>query len=157
MNATLRNKILTASAGGAIAIASVLIVNFEGYESKPYRDLAGIITVCYGHTGDDIDLTHKYSREECERLLHQDLAVVQHSVDPLVTVPLSDATRAALYSFNYNVGVSAFSRSTLLVKLNRGDKQGACDELRRWKYAAGKAWKGLVTRREVEREVCLGQ
>ncbi|HHT1687544.1 TPA: lysozyme, partial [Raoultella ornithinolytica] len=26
---------------------------------------------------------------------------------------------------------------------------------RRWTYAKGKQWKGLVTRREIEREVCL--
>ncbi|MBK2425962.1 lysozyme, partial [Klebsiella pneumoniae] len=25
----------------------------------------------------------------------------------------------------------------------------------RWTYAKGKQWKGLVTRREIEREVCL--
>ncbi|HDZ1757998.1 TPA: lysozyme, partial [Klebsiella pneumoniae] len=27
--------------------------------------------------------------------------------------------------------------------------------LRRWTYAKGKQWKGLITRREIEREVCL--
>ncbi|EBP8896358.1 lysozyme, partial [Salmonella enterica] len=26
---------------------------------------------------------------------------------------------------------------------------------RRWTYAGGKQWKGLMTRREIEREVCL--
>ena len=31
----------------------------------------------------------------------------------------------------------------------------ACDQLRRWTYAGGKQWKGLMTRREIEREVCL--
>ncbi|WP_077870152.1 glycoside hydrolase family protein [Shigella sonnei] len=33
--------------------------------------------------------------------------------------------------------------------------KGACDQLRRWTYAGGKQWKGLMTRREIEREVCL--
>ncbi|WP_140410598.1 glycoside hydrolase family protein, partial [Klebsiella quasipneumoniae] len=37
----------------------------------------------------------------------------------------------------------------------RGAGQGACDQLRRWTYAKGKQWKGLITRREIEREVCL--
>ncbi|ELC7888208.1 lysozyme RrrD, partial [Escherichia coli] len=43
----------------------------------------------------------------------------------------------------------------LLRKINQGDIKGACDQLRRWIYAGGKQWKGLMTRREIEREVCL--
>ena len=45
--------------------------------------------------------------------------------------------------------------STLLRKINQGDIKGACDQLRRWTYAGGKQWKGLMTRREIEREICL--
>ncbi|ESA73810.1 glycoside hydrolase family protein, partial [Escherichia coli] len=45
--------------------------------------------------------------------------------------------------------------STLLRKINHGDIKGACDQLRRWTYAGGNQWKGLMTRREIEREVCL--
>ncbi|MCH5496505.1 glycoside hydrolase family protein, partial [Salmonella enterica subsp. diarizonae serovar 16:z10:e,n,x,z15] len=51
----------------------------------------------------------------------------------------------------------AFAKSTLLKKLNAGDQAGACNELKRWTYAGGKQWKGLVTRREIEREVCTWQ
>ncbi|WP_252500917.1 glycoside hydrolase family protein, partial [Escherichia coli] len=40
-------------------------------------------------------------------------------------------------------------------QINQGDIKGACDQLRRWTYAGGKQWKGLMTRREIEREVCL--
>ena len=43
----------------------------------------------------------------------------------------------------------------LLRKINQGDIKGACDQLRRWTYAGGKQWKGLMTRREIEREICL--
>ncbi|EKN6093795.1 TPA: glycoside hydrolase family protein, partial [Yersinia enterocolitica] len=45
--------------------------------------------------------------------------------------------------------------STLLKKLNNNDLIGACNELQRWVYAGGKRWKGLVSRREIERELCL--
>ncbi|EFX5194324.1 lysozyme, partial [Shigella sonnei] len=45
--------------------------------------------------------------------------------------------------------------STLLRKINQGYIKGACDQLCRWTYAGGKQWKGLMTRREIEREVCL--
>ena len=64
--------------------------------------------------------------------------------------------RGALYSFAYNVGAGNFQTSTLLRKIQPGRPEGACDQLRRWTYAKEqKQWKGLVTRREIEREVCL--
>ncbi|ASO79311.1 lysozyme [Escherichia coli] len=53
------------------------------------------------------------------------------------------------------MGAGNFRTSTLLRKINQGDIKGACDQLRRWAYAGGKQWKGLMTRREIEREVCL--
>ncbi|QBH97172.1 lysozyme [Limnobaculum zhutongyuii] len=155
MNEVLRNKLSMAMVGGVMAIAGVLIANFEGYEAKPYRDVVGVLTVCYGHTGKDIILGKIYSKAECEWLLQKDLSSVQKSVDPLIKVKTTDSQKAALYSFTYNVGASAFKRSTLLKKLNSGDTAGACNELRRWTYAGGKRWKGLITRREIEREVCL--
>ncbi|WP_435793068.1 glycoside hydrolase family protein [Escherichia coli] len=68
---------------------------------------------------------------------------------------IPETTRGALYSFVYNVGAGNFRTSTLLRKINQGDIKGACDQLRRWAYAGGKQWKGLMARREIEREVCL--
>lgn len=62
---------------------------------------------------------------------------------------------AAYLSFIYNVGVGAFADSTLRVKLFKGDRRGACNELSRWVYADGKKLAGLVKRREAERQVCL--
>ncbi|SUB82012.1 Phage-related lysozyme (muraminidase) [Pragia fontium] len=155
MQTSLKNKILSVVGVGAIAIASVLVANFEGYESKPYRDVVGVLTVCYGHTGSDIIPTKTYAKAECEALLQKDLAIVQRTIDPVIKVKLTDMQRAALYSFTYNVGTGAFQRSTLLKKLNAGDISGACNELRRWIYAGGRPWKGLINRREIEREICL--
>ncbi|HCD1077247.1 TPA: glycoside hydrolase family protein, partial [Proteus mirabilis] len=51
---------------------------------------------------------------------------------------------------------TAFARSTLLKKLNAGDGAGACEEIKRWVYAGGKVWRGLVSRREVESALCHG-
>ena len=51
-------------------------------------------------------------------------------------------------------GLFAMVTPALLKKLNSGDVPGACKELQRWTYAGGKQWKGLITRREIEREVC---
>lgn len=155
--AKIPNKIRMVAAGGLMALTVAMVTNFEGYESKPYRDVVGVLTVCYGHTGADIIPTKTYTKAECDELLEKDLAIVAKAVNPLIKVNIPDYTRAALYSFTYNVGTGAFSRSTLLKKLNAGDQVGACNELKRWIYAGGKPWKGLMTRREIENAVCLGE
>lgn len=117
---------------------------------------AALCVCCHGSidTGADIRRGHRYTDKECDALLQSDLRKVASAIDPLIKVHVPETTRAALYSFIYNVGAGAFSRSTLLKKLNSGDVLGACKELQRWMYAGGKQWKGLITRREIEREVC---
>lgn len=154
MDTSLRNKLVAAAGGGAMAIAAILIPSLEGVEYKPYRDVAGVLTVCYGHTGPDIIPGRTYTRAECKALLDKDLIPFARSVERSVKVPATEYQKAALISFSYNVGVNAFEHSTLLKKLNVRDYAGACDELRRWTFAGGKQWKGLMNRREVEHEVC---
>lgn len=159
MNPTLRNKLVGAIVGGsgAITIAAVMLGNADGLEGRryyAYQDVVGVWTVCDGHTGTDIRRGDRYTDKECDNLLRADLRKVANTIDPLIKVDIPQPTRAALYSFTYNVGSDAFASSTLLKKLNAGDVTGACKELQRWTYAGGKQWKGLITRREIEREVC---
>lgn len=154
ISSSLRKKLLAAAGGGAIAIAATLIPTLEGVEYRPYQDVAGVWTVCYGHTGKDIILGKTYTELECRDLLDKDLHTTATQIDPYIKRPITEETRAALYSFAYNVGAGNFRTSTLLYRINQGDTAGACDQLRRWVYAGGQKWKGLVTRREIEREVC---
>lgn len=151
----LKKSIAGVVGGGAIAIAAVLINPLEGTKYVPYLDVVGVPTVCTGHTGPDIIMGKTYTEAECQALLNKDLRAVANQIDPLIKRPIPDTTRAALYSFAYNVGAGAFRQSTLLKKINAGDTVGACNELRRWTYAGGKQWKGLMNRREIERDVCL--
>ncbi|SUC00005.1 phage lysozyme [Proteus vulgaris] len=153
---SLKQKIAAITTAGATAIALVVIAHFEGVRYEPYRDVAGVLTVCYGHTGKDIIQGKRYTQQECDALLQNDFIKTQQQVDALIKVPLDDYTKAALYSFAFNVGTTAFARSTLLKKLNAGDSAGACEEIKRWVYAEGKVWRGLVSRREAESALCHG-
>ncbi|CAA2931023.1 lysozyme [Arsenophonus endosymbiont of Bemisia tabaci] len=155
MNPDLKRRLLTAMTGGAVAIVAVLVQWNEGIRHKPYKDGGDVLTVCYGHTGEAVIPNKRYTDEECQALLESDLKAAMSVVETQVTVPLTEMQKAGLASFVYNVGSGAFARSTLLHKLNSGDIQGACDEMRRWKYNEGKVSKGLVNRRAVEREICL--
>ncbi|MGL4486152.1 MAG: lysozyme [Yersinia sp. (in: enterobacteria)] len=155
---SLKKKISLVVVGGAMAIAIVLLGGKDGLEGREYtayRDVAGVITVCDGHTGRDIIAHKTYTDVECDELLQQDLKPVFAAIERSISVPMSDHRKAALASFGYNVGISALTRSALVKKLNKGDTTEACDELRRWVHAGGKVWRGLVHRREVERELCL--
>ncbi|WP_410752395.1 lysozyme [Citrobacter youngae] len=157
----LKNSVIAAIPAGAIAIAAALITGptgndgLEGVRYQPYRDVVGVWTVCWGHTGKDIILGKTYTKAECQALLDKDLNIVARQITPYINAPIPETMRGALYSFAYNVGAGNFKTSTLLQKINQGDSKGACEQLRRWTYAGGIQWKSLVTRREIEREVCL--
>lgn len=155
----LKKSIAGVVSGGALAIAAAFLGGKDGVEGRvyePYKDVAGVWTVCDGITGSGVVRGKNYTGRECDTLLWQRIREVKAQVDPLVKVPLGEYQRAALYSFTYNVGIGSFSKSTLLKRLNAGDQEGACNELRRWVYAGGVKWKGLLNRREMERSLCLG-
>ncbi|WP_133623012.1 lysozyme [Erwinia sp. LJJL01] len=160
ISSSLHNKLIAVAGGGAMLIATVFIGGKDGVEGRKYeayKDVTGIWTVCDGHTGADIVKGKTYTDRECDQLLYRDLKHVKEGVDSLVKVPLGEFQRASLYSFTYNVGLNSFSNSTLLKKINAGDAFAACDELRRWVYAGGQKWRGLMNRREMERSLCLAE
>ncbi len=148
MNPTLRNKLVGAIVGGsgAITIAALMLGNADGLEGRrydAYQDVVGVWTVCDGHTGTDVRRGHRYIDKECDALLQSDLRKVATTIDPLIKVRIPEPTRAALYSFTYNVGSGAFASSTLLKKLNDGDVPGACKELQRWTMQVANSGRGL--------------
>lgn len=159
--AAVKRKILAASAAGALAIAGVLVSHFEPgkIRGKPYIDPVGVLTVCDGHTGADIDPKRIYTDAECAAWRDADLAIADKAVRRLITVPLNEWQRAALIDFTYNLGAGNLADSTMRRKFNAGDYTGACAELKRWvKGRQGGVLvtlPGLVTRREVDTWVCL--
>jgi lysozyme len=159
MNPALRKALLGMTGAGAVAIAGTMLTDLEGVRYTPYYDVAGVLTVCYGHTGADIIKNKTYTHAECKAILDKDLQPFARSVELSVKVPANEYQKAALISFSYNVGVNAFQNSSLLRNLNAGNYALACDGLKAWVYAGKgkdkKAWPGLMNRREVEREVCM--
>ncbi|CAA2931248.1 glycoside hydrolase family protein [Arsenophonus endosymbiont of Bemisia tabaci] len=58
-----------AMGGSALFLASSMITHFEGLRLKPYFDGAGILSVSYGHTGNDIERNRTYTKAECDKWL----------------------------------------------------------------------------------------
>ena len=145
-------------AGAGIVLSVAAIAGFEGLETKPYYDIGGVLTYCYGETKGAV-INAEYTPKQCKTLLENRVAGfhkrVMSRVLPASKEKLTPKQEAALVSFAYNVGVGAFERSTLLKKLNAGDVRGACEQLDRWVYVGRTYVQGLANRRKAEKQMCL--
>ena len=131
---SIKNRVAAAAFGVAVALTSPLLEEIEGVRYKPYKDIAGVWTVCAGITGPDVILGKTYTKKECDALLAKHIQVAKKEVDKQVKVDIPDSMRAAMYSFTYNAGVGAFRNSTMLKLINQGKLNEACDQLYRWTY-----------------------
>jgi lysozyme len=160
------NKDIIKKVAGAGLVATALFISgFEGVSNKVYVDPVGIQTVCAGHayTGPDgkpLKEGATYTDDVCSYLLGQDTLAANKAVLAAVKVPLSAGENLAYTDFTFNNGAGAFRKSSILRKLNKGDRKGACAAL--LLYVKGKVkgklvtLPGLVTRRKAEQKACLG-
>lgn len=136
-----------------------LVKHFEGLYLTAYQCPAGIWTIGYGHTGlkhndGTVMKGRKITAEQAEMLLGFDLNTKYGpAVQKMLTVPVQQHELDALVSFHFNTG--SLAKSTLLKKLNAGDRAGAAEEFLRWTRAAGKVLPGLLRRRRAERHMFL--
>jgi len=128
------------------------IMQWEGCKLVAYRDVAGVLTVGFGHTSaagiPKVREGMRINDTEAAEILRRDLGKFEERVERLVKVPLTDNQFAVLVSFDFNTG--ALHKSTLLKKLNAGDYEAVPAELMKWVNAGGKKVKGLVNRRAAE-------
>ena len=130
-----------------------LIRRFEGFSPTIYICPAGYPTIGYGH----VVLAHEQDQfatgitpAQATELLRKDVRIAERAVLRLISVPLTDGQFDALVSFTFNLGAGALQRSTLRLKVNRGEHDGVPAELMKWVWAAGKTLPGLVRRRRLE-------
>lgn len=130
------------------------IKRWEGFRDKAYLCPANVWTIGYGHTSTAVQ-GQCINSAQGEALLKDDLRRFESAVKENVKVDLSQGQYDALVSFSFNVGITAFSRSTLLRELNRKNYNGAANQLLRWVHANGRKLPGLIKRREDERRLFL--
>lgn len=132
-----------------------LIKAHEGLRLTAYTDPVGVWTIGYGHTTaagpPKVERGMKITDAGADAILRQDLAKFEGYVSSAVKVPLNQNEFDALVSWTFNLGPGNLRSSTLLKKLNAGDRAGAADEFLKWTKAGGKTLPGLVKRREAER------
>ncbi len=149
---------------------------FEGFRNKPYLCPAHIWTIGYGHVlyQEQIRLpvvrvpdkhtpmirkemplnpedNRVWSKEEINELFRVDVASFERGVLRLVPGCVGrQGSFDALVSISFNFGLGNLQRSTIRMKANRGDWEGAADAFRAWTKGGGKVLPGLVKRREAE-------
>ena len=148
---------------------------FEGYRNRPYRCSAAIWTVGWGHAmyADQLALPNVrkegytglirsdyqlkgednrvWSKDELVNLFKVDINTFERGVFRLSpTLANHQSKFDAVVSFAYNAGLGNYQRSTIRMKVNRGDWEGAAEAFMSWTKAGGKEVAGLVKRRKAE-------
>lgn len=134
------------------AAGEALIKSFEDLRLRAYPDTGGVPTIGWGHTR-GVKLGDTCSIEQARAWFVEDAAEAENDVLRLVRVPLAQHEFDALVSFQFNTG--ALGKSTLLRRLNAGDRAAAADQFLRWVYDDGVKLAGLVRRRTAERALFL--
>lgn len=137
-----------------------LIKEFEGFSSVAYLCPAKIPTIGYGNTfwedGRKVRIGEQISKSKALELLefvaNKDFA---DKIFPLIKVQINQNQFDAMVSLAYNIGVGAFSNSTLLKRVNAKDFIGAGNEFLKWDKSDGKPLLGLTRRRQREKELFL--
>lgn len=148
-----------------------VIKHHEGVRFKPYRCPALLWTVGVGHV---IDASHisapiearkalaipegwdrTLTSDEVDKLLTDDLRRFEHGVLRLCPTGLNQSRFDALVSFAFNVGLGNLQRSSIRMRHNRGDFEGAADAFLMWTKAGGRELPGLIKRRNDERAIYL--
>ncbi len=140
-------------------IGIALIKRFEGLRLEAYRDVAGVWTIGYGHTGRTARAGARITEPEAEALLARDLGRFEKALRRLAGSPLPQPQFDALVSLSYNIGIGAFARSTALARFRSGDERGAAEAIG-WcnKATIGgekRVLPGLVRRRAAEAALFL--
>lgn len=154
--------------------AKAMIKHHEGVRMRPYRCPALLWTVGVGHVIDPSHAAVKYedrknlpipdgwdrqlSMGEVDAILAQDLARFERGVARYCPAAVnSQGQFDALVSFAFNVGLGNLQRSSIRMRYNRGDIEGAADAFLMWTKAAGRVLPGLVKRRQDERAMFLAR
>lgn len=90
-----------------------------------------------------------------EQFLLEDTGFIAEDVSRLLTKPYTDNVLGAMTSLAYNIGTRAFSTSSVLKFYNSGDITRSADSFKLWNKSNGKVLKGLVLRREAEKNLFL--
>jgi lysozyme len=136
-----------------------LIKESEGLRLNAYIDAVGIPTIGYGHT-DGVKMGTTITVQAAIDLLESDVKYFEDGVSAWTEqmgVALNENEFAACVSLAYNIGLAAFTSSTVAQKLISNDRLLAANAFLMWVRGDGEVLPGLERRRKAERELFLAK
>lgn len=125
-----------------------------------YRCPAGVWTIGWGET-DGVRPGDRCTKEQADKWLLEDLEERVRAIRDLCTVEPSPNELGAFVLLAYNIGVPAFSKSTVLRQHNAGNRQAAARAFSLWNKARNprtgqlEVLNGLTSRRAREASLYL--
>jgi lysozyme len=125
----------------------------EGLRLQSYAD-GRTWRVGYGHS---TNVTKGMSITAAQALAYllADIKVCEAGIGEMVTVPLTRNEFSALVSLCFSTGTLRLKSSTVVARLNAGDRASAAEGFLLWVKAGGKPDPKLVALRTVERDLFL--
>ena len=131
----------------------LLITEFEGFSDKPYLCSAKVPTIGFGSTyysdGKRVTMLDKpITKDQALEIFKKVADNFAKKVSNLITSPLNQNQFNACVSICYNIGIAAFTGSTLLKMINKNHNDPLIAlEFKKWNKVNKKEVTGLTRRR----------
>ncbi|KPF66129.1 hypothetical protein IP84_17095 [beta proteobacterium AAP99] len=134
------------------AAGIALIKHFEGFRDTAYKCPADVWTIGYGFTK-GVKPGDRMTEAEATTRLELEVGEFAQSVWDACTVKPTDNQLAAMTALAFNIGKTAFQRSSVLRRHNERRFDAAAEAFAMWNKAGGKVLPGLVRRRAAEAQL----
>ena len=127
---------------------------WEGKSLKRYVDVGGRPTIGYGHLivpGESFP--DEITEDFAEDLFNRDLIKYEDAITMEFGDIMSQQQFDACVSLCYNIGIKAFTHSTMARLISDTDYDRAAEQFPLWCHVNGKVSQGLLNRRYAEQEV----
>lgn len=132
-----------------------LIKSFESLRLTAYRDVGGVLTIGYGHTGPDVKEGDTITEHQAEVLLATDLLGAERAVEDRLNREPRQSEFDSMVSLTFNIGVNAFKGSTLANLADGDHRTAAARQFPLWCKDNGQEVRGLLRRRFAEAALFL--
>ena len=130
-----------------------LIQSYEKCSLSAYLPTShDVPTIGFGHTK-DVSMGDTCTQEQADAWFLEDIQWVQDCVNKAVTASINQNEFDALCSLCFNIGCTAFGKSTLVKELNLANYDGASMRFLDWDKQNHVALAGLTARRKSEQEL----
>lgn len=147
------------TAVAALSLSAATLVGIalhERFVPQAYIPVPGDVPTIGWGTTEGVKMGDRITPDRALVRLLEDADEFAQAVKQCAPVPMYQHEFDAYISLTYNIGPTAFCKSTLAKKLNSGDYEGACKEILRWDKFQGRPLPGLTARRQKEYKQCIG-